>query len=226
MDQVTLAAEKREVFGSRPARRLRRSGRVPAVVYGRSAHTAEVSVDALELSRALHTEAGLNALLSIELPGIEPVLTVAREIQRDPVRGDITHLDFIQVSLDEAIQAEVTVDYQGVPLGVREDGAIVETIENTVLIEALPTQIPSSIEVDISHMVIGDTLKLAELPVIEGVTYVDDPDRPLLGVQAPRAEEEEVPVEELEGEELEAVEGEEGEAPAEAAEGGDEGDEG
>jgi large subunit ribosomal protein L25 len=211
---VTLSADSRTESGSRPARRMRRTGRVPAIVYGRGLDPLSVSVSSRELYSALHTEAGANAILSVEVDGDEPVLTVAREIQRHPVRGDITHLDLIKVSLDVAIEAEVSIEYVGTPLGVREEAGIVETIATSVMIEALPTAIPSSIPLDISDLNIGDTLKVEDLPATEGVTLLDEPDRPLVTVLAPRLIEEEEVV--LEGEELEEA-GVEGAPGVEAA---------
>lgn len=215
MQQETLRATKREEKGSRPARRMRREGRVPAVVYGSNLDTLSISVDRVELYATLRTEAGLNALINVVVDD-DQVLAVAREIQRDPVRGDITHLDLIEVSLDIEIEAEVQIVYVGTPVGVREEDGFVEAIETTVAIMALPTAIPSSIEVDINGMGIYDTLKVADLPVIEGVTYTTDPDRPLVTVLPPTAEEEPEPVL-VEGEELleegdvpEGAEGEEG----------------
>ena len=216
MDQVTLTATPRKDKGSRPARRLRRTGFVPAVVYGRDVGPVPVSVSARALSAALHTEAGVNALINVEVEDGVTVLTVAREIQRHPARGQITHLDFIKVSLDEAIEAEVGVGYNGTPLGVSEEGGFVEMIAATVLIQALPTAIPSGIEMDISDLNIGDTLKVSDLPEIDGVEYLDDLDRPLVTVLLPRVEEE-PEVEEIEGE---LEEGEEGEEVAEGEEPG------
>jgi large subunit ribosomal protein L25 len=225
MDQVTLRAEPRTETGTRPAKRLRRDGRIPAVVYGRGQDTLAVTIAARDLFSVLHTEAGLNALINVEVEGGDTVLTVAREIQRHPSRGDITHLDFIKVALDQAIEADVGIEYVGTPAGVRDEGGFTEMIAATVVVSALPTEIPSGIEMNIEGLMIGDTLKVADLPVIEGVEYLDDLDRPLVTVLAPRIEEE-PEVEELEGE-FEEGEGPEGEEGAEAAEGdanaGDEG---
>lgn len=211
MDQVTLSAQRRVETGSRPARRMRREGLVPAVVYGRGLDVIEVAVSARELYRALHTEAGANALIEVEVDNGDTVLAVAREVQRHPVRGEVTHLDFIKVSLDVAIEAEVSIEYIGIPIGVADEDGIVETIENSVMIEALPTAIPSSIALDISELSVGDTLKIADLPDVDGVSYIDDPERPLVTVLIPRiVEEEVVPVEGEEGlldeEDVEATE--------------------
>src|SRR3990170_8139369 len=98
MDQVILRAEPRTDFGTRPSRRSRRAGSVPAIVYGRGLDTLSVSVGRRELHAALHTEAGANALINLEVAGSKTLLTVAREIQRHPVRGEIIHLDFINIS--------------------------------------------------------------------------------------------------------------------------------
>jgi large subunit ribosomal protein L25 len=213
MQQVTMRADRRTERGTRPARRLRRSGKVPAVVYGRESEPIAVTVDAHDLLLAFHTEAGYNALINLEIDG-EGHLTVAREIQRHPVRGEIAHLDFIKISLDVAIEADVTLEFTGTPEGVRE-GGIFEVIRTTAVVSALPTSVPNSIALDVSEMVIGDTVTVADLPAIEGVEYLDDAETAIASVLVPRLIEEEVVVEEeLEGVELE--EGEEGEE-AEAA---------
>jgi large subunit ribosomal protein L25 len=211
MDQVTLAAEPRDLAGSRPARRMRRTGRIPAVVYGRGIDPIHVSVDKLALYSALRSEAGFNTLFNVSVDGGETVLAVAREVQRHPVRNDITHLDFIKVSLDTEIEAEVNLDFVGTPVPVAQDGAILDTIETSVTVLALPTAIPNSIELDVSALEVGQTLHISDLPVIDGVTYTSDPEHTLVTVLAPRVEELPEPAE---GEEVE--EGEEG---AEAAAG-------
>jgi large subunit ribosomal protein L25 len=219
VSDTTLNAEVRTALGSAESRRLRRTGRVPATVYGREATPQSVAVNARELHAALHTEAGLNAVITLDVSG-EQLTTLAREIQRHPLQGDITHLDFVRISLTETVGAEVGIDFEGVPVGVRDDGGIVETIRASVSIEALPTNIPSSIELDISELGIGDVLRVSDLPVIEGVEYIDDPEAGLVTVSVPAAV---VAEEELEEELLEGEEVEEGAEPAEAAvEGADE----
>lgn len=228
MAEVKLRADKRTATGSAASRRLRRAGNVPATVYGLDIEPVSVSVDARQLHAALHTDAGLNAIIALEVNGAS-YTTLAREIQRHPVRGDIIHLDFLQVSLTETVTAEVALELEGTPVGVRDEGGIVETIRAVVVVEALPTDIPSSIAIDISGLGIGDVVRIEDLPSLPGVEYVDEPDTGLATVTVPRAvveEEPEVPEELLEGEEIEEGVAEGEEAAAEAggeAEGEDEG---
>lgn len=231
MEQVSLRAESREAAGSGPAKRLRAEGDIPAILYGRGLDSTPLSVNRRDLYAALHTEAGTNALINLEV-GSDKFLTIARELQRHPVRGEIIHLDFINISLDEEITAEVAIEYVGEPAGAVE-GGIVETIKASVMVSALPMAIPSGIQVDISELGVGDTLTATMLPAMEGVEYLEDEESPLVTVIVPRILEETVvveldedgmPIEPIEGEEGEAVEGEEGEAASD--EGGDVEDEG
>lgn len=213
MEQVSLRAERREAAGTGPARRLRDVGDVPAVLYGRGLDSTPLRVSRRDLYAALHTEAGTNALINLEV-GSDKYLTVARELQRHPVRGEIVHLDFINISLDEKINAEVGIEYLGEPKGV-EEGGVVETIRTSVMVSALPMEIPSHVQVDISALEVNDTLTAAQLPRIEGVEYLEDEDAPLVTVVIPRLFEEPVLEEEValdeEGMPIEPVEGEEGE---------------
>jgi len=211
MEQVNLRGVTGRVHGSRESRRLRREGVVPAIVYGHGLAPLSVSVDRRQLYAALHTEAGLNALINLQVNGDE-YLTVAREVQRHPVRGDIIHLDFIRISLDEAIEAEVPVEFVGIPVGVREGKGIVETPAASVIVSALPTAIPSHITIDITDLKVGDAARVSDLPEIPGVTYVSDADHLLVMVAMPAAAVVEVAAEAVaEGEEAaaEAAEGEE-----------------
>jgi large subunit ribosomal protein L25 len=211
MEQVTLRGYTGRAHGSRESRRLRREGAVPGVVYGHGLEAVSVAVDRRDLYAALHTEAGLNALINLQVNGDE-YLTVAREVQRHPVRGDIIHLDFIRISLDEPIEAEVPVEFLGIPIGVREAKGIVETPHASVMVSALPTAIPSHVTVDITDLRIGDATRVSDLPELPGVAYVSDPGTILVMVALPAAAQvEAVPAVAEEGEEAvaAAAEGEE-----------------
>lgn len=202
--EVTLRAETGRLQGSRPSRRLRRTGKVPAVVYGKDIAPTAIAVDRRDLYAVLHTEAGLNALINLAIEGGNEQLTMAKVIDRHPVRGEITHVDFVTISLTETTRVDVALHLEGDPIGVKE-GGIIETINPTVSVEALPTNIPTSIVIDVTELGVGDTLRVSDLPAIEGVEYLADPDEPLVTVVLPAAEvaaeEEEELVEE--GEEVE-----------------------
>jgi large subunit ribosomal protein L25 len=227
MSQVTLRAETGRATGSRESRRLRKTGRVPAIVYGKSTDPVTVAVDAHDLHMALHTEAGSNALINLEIEGQDVVLTMARVIERHPFRNEYRHVDFVTVSLDETVHAEVVIHFVGTPAGVIE-GGVFSPSKTHVVVETLATSIPSGIELDVSGVDMGGALRIADLPEIEGVLYTEDPETVLMSVTAPAAEIEEEP-EELEGEELEgeeeAAEGEEPDGQAEEPASGEAGGE-
>lgn len=207
-----LVAEQRSEKGSRPAGRLRRSGQVPAVVYGLGSDTIPIAVNARELGQIL--AGGANTLITLKI-GDDDALALARQVQRHPTRGEYLHVDFVRVRTDVAVAAEVPLHLTGEPVGVR-DGGLIEQVVFSLSIEAKPQDIPTAIEHDISELVIGDQLRVAELALPAGVTTTVDGDVLVAQVVAPRIEVEE---------EAEGVEGEEGAEGAEGAE-GEEGAEG
>ena len=226
-DRLTLKAQPRTEFGSRESRRLRRSGFVPGVVYSGGSEARPFQVNERDARNVL-VHGG--ALIDVEIEGAGTVPVVIKEQQRDPVRGDLVHLDLQEVKLDVAIQAEVAIELIGVEEapGVKE-GGVLEHVTHQVTIEALPTAIPESIPVDVSGMVIGDTLQLDGVIAPEGVEFALGEDQSaeeitIATLNPPRVEEEPEP--ELEEEaELVGEEGEEleeGEAPAEEGDGGGE----
>jgi large subunit ribosomal protein L25 len=219
----TLTAAPRTVAGSRPAGRLRREGKVPAVMYGLDTETANVTVPSRELNHILAGESGANTLITLKLDG-EEHLALARQIQRHPTRGDLLHVDFIRVRRDVAVAAEIPVHLAGEPEGVR-DGGILEQLVFTLSIEAKPEDIPPGVEADVSALNIGDQLRIADLRLPPGVAVQQEPDELVVQVIVPRVVEEPEAEEAEEGEEIEGEvpEGEEGEA-APAAEGGEGGE--
>jgi large subunit ribosomal protein L25 len=216
----TLIAEERTVVGSRPAGRLRRAGKVPAVMYGLETDTIKVAVPARELNHILAGESGANTLITLRMDGDEH-LTLARQIQRHPTRGDLIHVDFVRIRRDVAVEAEIPVHLEGEPAGVR-DGGVLEQLVFSLAIEAKPADIPNAIEVDVSALEIGDQMRIEELSVPSGVAVMHEPDELVVQIVMPRVVEEPEPEAE-EGEEVEgeAAEGEAAEGEAAAAEGGD-----
>lgn len=223
-DQVTLAAETREGRGTGEGRRLRRAGRVPAIAYGAGLDATPVSVDALELYHALRTEAGLNALIRLEIDG-DTHLTLARELHRHPVRREILHVDFVAVDQSRTVTVDVPINLIGHAPGT-DEGGVVDQVRFDVHVEVLPLEVPDSFELDISDMQVGDVKRLGDLALPEGVDLLDDPDATVVSVSVPAME---VP-EEGEEEPLEAALAEEA-GPADAGDveatgegGGDGGD--
>ncbi len=208
MSEVTLQAETGRVTGTRPSRRLRRRGKVPAILYGQGAEAVSIAVSARDLRNALTTDAGINVLINLVVEE-ETHTSLARQLQRHPTRGDIIHLDFVKISLTDQVDSVVSVDLIGDPAAIREMGGIIETVTNMVNVRTLVTSIPESIPVDISGLGVGDSSRVSDLPLLEGVEYLDDPDLPIVVVHLPAA---------VLAEEEEALEGEaaEGEAPADA----------
>src|SRR5918994_1093161 len=199
-DRATLKAAPRTDFGSRESRRLRRSGFVPGVVYAGGSEARPFQIAERE---ARHVLSEGHALIDLEIEGSKAVPVVVKEQQLDPVRGDLRHIDFFEVRLDEKIEADVAVELMGADdaPGVKE-GGVLEHVTREITIEALPTEIPDSIAADVSGMEISDTLQLSALIPPEGVRFVaDEPDEVTIAtLSPPRVEEEPEPEVEEEAE--------------------------
>jgi large subunit ribosomal protein L25 len=208
-----LDVTSRTQTGSRAARRMRRSGRVPGVLYGGDGDSLCFDVDARELRVAL---ASSGAVLDLSVDAAKATPVVLKEAQRDPVRGHTVHVDMLRVRLDEAINATVPLELAGTDdaPGVKE-GGVLEQITRELNVEALPTAIPESIVHDIGEMQIGDTIPLEAVVMPEGVTLLDDVSETIIATLSPPRlqveEEEELEAEtELVGEEAEGAEAAEG----------------
>jgi large subunit ribosomal protein L25 len=228
-ERIKLEVKEREGRGSADSRRLRRQGMIPGVLYGNGKQPHAICVPERELRRVLTGAGGLHAILDVVLAGQETThASILKDYQQDPIRGHISHVDLQEVRLDRPIQASVNVQLVGEPAGAKE-GGVLSQVQREINVEALPMEVPEHLDLDVSGMAIGDTLRLADLPPREGVTYLDDPDETVLAtVTMPtRVEEPEEVVEEGEEGELEGVEGEErpeGAAEGEAEPGADAGD--
>jgi large subunit ribosomal protein L25 len=217
-ERIRLEVAERERKGTRESRRLRKQGLIPGVLYGRSKpHT--ICVPERELRRVLTGDAGLHAILDVVLQGQKTTHpSILKEYQQDPVKGRLIHIDLQEVRLDQPITASVTVALVGAEdaPGIRE-GGVLSQVNREVNVEALPMEIPEHLELDVSVVQIGDTLRVADLRVPEGVKLLDDPEETVLAtVTMPTRV---VEPEEEAAEEAEAVEGEvpAGEAAPEGA---------
>jgi len=175
MSELLLSAETGRKRGTRPSRRLRREGKVPAVVYGLDAEPLSVTLDWPALRAALTTDAGLNALITLQIDGAQH-LSVIKELQRHPVRRDVLHVDFMRVRADQSIEVEVPLVLVGEALEVtRADGMVDQTLY-TLAISVKPTAVPDEIEIDISDLQLGESLKVSDVALPEGATTNVDPD--------------------------------------------------
>jgi large subunit ribosomal protein L25 len=179
-----LQVSSRSGEGSRAARRLRRCGRIPGVLYGGEAEALGFDVDARELRLAL---AGVGAVMDVSVDGAKPTPAVLKEAQRDPVRGHTTHVDLLRVRLDRPIHAVVALELAGVEdaSGVKQ-GGILEHLVRELNIEALPTAIPESIVHELGEMEIGETLIRSSIVAPDGVTLLDDEQTVIATISAPR----------------------------------------
>jgi large subunit ribosomal protein L25 len=215
-----LEVSSRAAEGSRAARRLRRSGRVPGVLYGGDGDSLGFDVDARDLRLAL---AKSGAVLDLSIDGAKATPVVLKETQRDPVRGETVHIDLLRVRLDQAIHAVVPLELEGVDdaPGVKE-GGILEQITRELNVEALPTAIPERIVFAVGEMQIGETISLEQIEMPEGVTLLDELEDAVVATLSPprlQAEADELEAEtELVGE---SGDGAEGSADGEGSGGGD-----
>ena len=221
---MKLEVNEREGRGSADSRRLRAEGLVPGVLYGRGKKPHAFFVPERDLRRALSGDSGLHAILDVVLAGQKTTHpAVLKDYQQDVPSGRLAHIDLHEVRLDEPIQAQVSVDLVGESVGVKE-GGVLSQVQREIRVEALPLEIPDHLELDVSGMAIGDTLRLVDLPAQEGVTFLDDPEETVLAtvtaptvIVEPEVEEEELEEGELpEGEVPEGEEAPEGEAPPRA----------
>ena len=214
MPEVILHAEVGRPLGSRASRRLRHEGKIPGVVYGHGTEPVPVAVVARDLRVALSGESGLNTLLSLEA-GDQTFLTLAREMQHHPVRGTVTHVDFQIVRRDEVISADVPINLVGEAAEVNRGDGMVEQQLFVLAVNARPADIPSAIDVDISGLAIGESIRVGTLTLPPGVATDADPESAVVVGQPPRVS---VGAEEAEGEAAG------GETPAETGGGAAEGE--
>ena len=220
---VTLTAETGRALGSRSSRRLLREGKVPGVVYGLGQDNVTVAVAWPELRAALTTEAGLNALITLEVDGHED-LTIVKDMQRDPVRRDVVHVDFLRVSRDAEILVDVPIVLEGEAEKVEQEDGTVSHLLFNLAVYAKPGAIPNELTVDVSNMEVGDAIRVGDLTLPAGARTEVDEDEVIATAQISRetievAEEEEF-IEALD-ELAEAAAEAEAEGGGDAAEGGD-----
>ncbi len=191
--ESTLQAVKRDGRGKNEARRLRASGRIPAVVYGAEKDKAvEISVDPKMLLRILHSESGVNSLIGLQLDGAADTRVLVKEYQVDPVDHRLLHADFYQLAMDKLLTVTVPIVMKGEARGVKQQGGIVDFVNREIEIECLPADIPENIAVDVSELMLNQGIRVRDLASAEGARWspVSEPDMMIVHVVALKVEEE------------------------------------
>jgi large subunit ribosomal protein L25 len=189
--EAVLDAVERELRGKNEARRLRASGRIPAVVYDRQGAKA-IAVDPKGLARILRTEQGANTLIKLHVPGAGDARVLVKEYQLDPITHELLHADFYRVAMDKLIRVQVTVVANGEPKGVKQQGGVLDIVHRQIEIECLPADIPNHIEVDVAEMMVGQSIRVKDVATNAKWKALSDPEMMLMHVIIPKVEE--VPV--------------------------------
>ncbi len=224
MEKVTLNAEVRNESGKQANNKLRKEGSVPAVVYKKGDKALSLKVNARELFHVLHTSAGGNVIITLNIDSGDKKkgkTVIVKEVQYEPIKGGVVHLDFQEISLTDKITVDIAIETKGEPKGVKIDGGVLDHPTKELNVECLPTEIPEKIDIHVEELEIGDSIKVKDLDIPFGVTVLTDPEQTVCSVMHPEIEEEPEEEEALAGEaaepevirERKAEEGEEGPAP-------------
>ena len=191
--KITVTAEVRTSRGKNEARRTRRAGRIPAVVYGAFKDPVPVAVDPRAISAIIRSASGYNTIFDIEIPGHETTPAMLVDHQNDPVKGNLLHADLKRIDLTKRIRVAVPVLAAGEAKGVKIQGGLLELINRTLEIECLPNEIPDSFTVDVTELMLGQSIRASDVPVTGSARLVSAPDAVLAHVVALRAEAEAAP---------------------------------
>jgi large subunit ribosomal protein L25 len=219
MERVTLEIEARTPGKSSAARAVRHSGKIPGVFYGNGREPQAIAVESRALRVALSGEGGRHAILDVLAPGAKTATpAILKDIQVHPVRDTLMHFDLLEIRMDQEIASRSSIMLVGEPRGVRIEGGVLDQPTREVGVSALPANLPDNVPVDVSELGVGDSLRVSDLPVLEGVTYTDDPDTVIVSITAPTQLEVEEPEEAAEGEGVVAAGQAEAAAEPESAE--------
>ncbi|MCB1054246.1 MAG: 50S ribosomal protein L25 [Acidobacteria bacterium] len=185
MSELVIEVKKREQLGSNASRRLRRDDLIPAVVYGGKRESVSIVVPRRTVLELLHSSGGENAVFELTL-GDQRRHAMVRELQVDPVTGQIEHIDFQRINMSEKVHVAVPLELEGTAQGVKNEGGILDFISRELNVECLPGDIPPHLTVDVSALHLGQHLEAKDVALPEGVVLLDDPERVILTISAPR----------------------------------------
>jgi len=190
---TVIAAQLRTPGGKNVNRRIRKAGKIPAVIYGPGKPPVVVSVDPNDVKTILYSESGRNTIFTISVDGSEQSNAMVKDYQRDPVQGHLLHTDFLEIAMDRLLALTVNVEIVGEAEGVKLDGGIMDIVTHSIEVECLPSDIPESIKVDVSHLKINDYIRVKNIQVDAKVKILSDPEIVVVTIVHPIKEE--VPVE-------------------------------
>lgn len=188
LEQNVLEAEPREAGTKNHARRVRREGKIPAVVYGAGKEAQPVSVDPRHVLRILRSDAGHNTIFDLAMSGGEATKAMIVDWQYEPIKGHLLHIDLKRIAMDKVLRVSVPIELQGVPVGVKTEGGILEQMLREVEIECLPGDIPSHIAVDVSELSFGKVLRVEDLPHSEKLKFLTEANQPVAHVTSVKEE--------------------------------------
>jgi large subunit ribosomal protein L25 len=219
---IDINAEKREEYGKNASRRIRREGKIPAVLYGAKTDAVPLTIKKEDIIQILKSDSGENTLFKVII-GKKGMPAMIKDLQTDPVRDEILHVDLIHIAMDREIKVSVPIDLIGEAIGVKSEGGFVDQMLRELEIECLPNDIPEQVEVDITDLHMQQSLKVNDITLPSGIKMISDPESVIVVIASPVKEEEKAPeAEEVEG--LEAEEGAEEEKQEKTEEGSKEGE--
>ncbi|MGI9101107.1 MAG: 50S ribosomal protein L25 [Terriglobales bacterium] len=187
-EATVVEAQARQADGKNVARRVRKSGKVPAVVYGAGKQPVSVSVDPKQITRIIHSESGYNTIFDLQLDG-ERTKAMIVDSQYEPIKGALLHLDLKRIAMDQRLKVKVPITIKGEAAGVKQQGGILDLVVREVELECLPGDIPSHVDADVSHLVFGESLRVADLPFDKSkVKVLTDGDQVVAHVTAVKEE--------------------------------------
>jgi large subunit ribosomal protein L25 len=186
--ETVVAAEARESRGKNEARRVRVSGRIPAVIYGAFQDPRAVSLNPKDILRIIHSKTGHNSIFDIEIAGVEKTPVIVAEEQYHPVKGTLMHIDLKRIDLTRKLRVAVPVHVTGDAKGVKQQGGVLDVVTKTIEIECIPDDIPNQFDVDVTELMIGTNIRVSDLPVKEGVRVLTAPEAVIAHVVGIREE--------------------------------------
>ncbi len=187
--EAVLEATGRDSFGKNEARRMRRGGRIPGVLYGEGKEATPISVEPRALLKILHSESGANTLISLKLDGAGDARVLVKDFQLDPVTHQVLHADFYRVAMDKTLEVTVPVTIKGEPKGVKQQGGILEFVRREIVVACLPADIPEHVEIDVSELMLHQGIRVRDIATDPKWKPITEGDAMLVHVIMPKAEE-------------------------------------